>query len=294
MLLDIYKECYFNRLFEYKIAEDIKNNKITCPTYLSVGSEFIPVLLKYALQDLNIHKYNIFAQHRCHSYHNTFIQKPLELALELYGHKNGCNKGYGGSASISGENGDIKMWGHDGLLGSNAPIAVGYAQASQELTICVLGDGAVEEDYVLGSFGYAITHKCPILFLVEDNDLSILTKKKERRSWNIFEVAQGFRLDCTNLSRHLIHIEDLMKFIKQDITKVSCNIPRLINIECYRHFWHVGAGQDNKPLYDYLPILAYQLLQKYQTDTGLLDIIIEEQKEKIDNIWTQLEIQLKN
>ena len=41
-----------------------------------------------------------------------------------------------------------------------------------------MGDASAEEDYVLGALGWAATKKLPILFIVEDNNLSILTEKK--------------------------------------------------------------------------------------------------------------------
>lgn len=293
MLLDIYRECCFNRYFEYKVAEDIKNKKITCPTYLSVGSEYIPVILKYALKELNITKYSIFPQHRCHSYHNTFIQKPLELVLELHGHKNGCNKGYGGSASIGGENNGFKMWNHDGLLGSNAPIATGYAQASKEFTVCILGDGAVEEDYVLGALGYAGTHKIPILFIIEDNNLSILTEKKDRRSWDILSVASSFGIMADQvLYNNKASIPLSFNAIKQSLKYAIKRNASLLNIECYRHFWHVGAGID-KISYDYLDTFEKYLLEKNLNSNDLL-LIKNQQQQKINDIWIQLETLLKN
>lgn len=291
MLLDIYRECLFNRYFEYRIAEDIKNNKITCPTYLSVGSEYIPVLLKYAIQKLKIKKVNIFSQHRCHSYHNTFIQKPLELALEIYGSKKGCNGGHGGSASIASENNKYKLIGHSGLLGDNCPLGIGYAFSSNELCIIVLGDGAVEEDYVLGSLGFAASKKCPILFIIEDNDLSILTKKNERRNWEISKVAKSFGIDSYNLYNQN-EIETLSYYFELGIQQAKSHKPTLLNINYNRHYWHVGGGQDRVPEYDYLENFEKELLKTHSIKT--LATIKQKEKSKILDIWKQLEIQLKN
>jgi TPP-dependent pyruvate/acetoin dehydrogenase alpha subunit len=38
------------------------------------------------------------------------------------------------------------------------------------------------------------TKKLPILFVVEDNNLSILTKKKIRRNWHMHDVARSFKM----------------------------------------------------------------------------------------------------
>ena len=69
------------------------------------------------------------------------------------------------------------MFGHDGLMGSNGPIGVGACFATKKPTIIFLGDAAAEEDYVLGALGWASLKKLPILFVIEDNNFSILTKK---------------------------------------------------------------------------------------------------------------------
>ena len=155
--LKIFKQADFNRRFEYLVAEKAKNKIVKSPVYISVGTEHIPVCIESALSDNLIQDYSIFAQHRCHSYYLTFIKDPVGLMLELCGCSSGCNQGMGGSASISGKEKGIKMWGHSGLLGDQVPIGVGYAHASQEITVVVLGDAAAEEDYVLGALGYAAT-----------------------------------------------------------------------------------------------------------------------------------------
>ena len=59
----------------------------------------------------------------------------------------------GGSLSISSNK--INMFGHEGLMGSNACMGVGACFASSKPTIVFLGDASVEEDYVLASLSWA-------------------------------------------------------------------------------------------------------------------------------------------
>jgi acetoin:2,6-dichlorophenolindophenol oxidoreductase subunit alpha len=195
-MYEIFKQSDFNRQFELSLIENF--DKINVPIYLSIGTEHIPPCIKYSLDLLGIQKYNIFPQHRCHSYYLTFIGNALGLAAELCGLEQGCNRGMGGSASVSDK--EHRFFGHSGLLGDQVPIAVGMAHASQVPTVVILGDAAVEEDYVLGALGFAATKKCPILFICEDNNLSILTEKEVRRSWHIVDVAEGFEITSYNIS----------------------------------------------------------------------------------------------
>jgi acetoin:2,6-dichlorophenolindophenol oxidoreductase subunit alpha len=274
-MLEIFRQTCFNRHFEYCVAEGLKEGHVRPPIYLSVGSEFIPPVLKSALIKKGITRCNIFPQHRGHSYHLTFADKPLELAYELCGSKKGCNKGYGGSASISHNEGKYQIWGHSGLLGDQVPIAVGAAHASQTFTVCILGDAAAEEDYVLGALGYAVTKKCPILFIVEDNGLSILTPTAERRSWDIVKVAQSMGIIADTIQQDEWSITPFS--IESHISSIiNRNGPSLLNIKVCRHFWHVGAGEDG---------IKYDFLDDFKKIIPEHQEIEEEEKTKARKIW---------
>jgi TPP-dependent pyruvate/acetoin dehydrogenase alpha subunit len=275
-----------NRYFEYEVAKYLKANIVNPPVYLSVGTEFIPPLLIKALKDIGITRCDFFTQHRCHSYFLTLSEDYSGLVRELCGNTNGCNNGYAGSASLSYTKGsDYKMWGHSGLLGDQIPIACGAAHASNRLTICVLGDAAAEEDYALAAFGYAVTKKCPILFICEDNDLSLLTTKAERRSWDISQVVKSMGIVSYNIERRA-YISDIYETLRHGIINASNNIPSFINIEVYRHLWHAGAGQDGPVQYDWLNTFQYEYKEFEH------DIIQKELKSQMEHIW-QLEIQSK-
>ena len=99
------------------------------------------------------------------------------------------------------------MYGHDGLMGSNGPIGVGACFATNKPTIIFLGDAAAEEDYVLAALGWASVKKLPILFIIEDNNYSILTEKKVRRNWHMKDVAKSFKLDGYELDDNPVLIK---------------------------------------------------------------------------------------
>ena len=83
----------------------------------------------------------------------------------------------GGSASIQCRANNI--FGHDGMpVGSRGPISVGACYGNKKFTLCFAGDAAAEEDYFLAAIGWASTKDLPIWFIVEDNNLSILTEKE--------------------------------------------------------------------------------------------------------------------
>ena len=260
--LKVFEKASYCRHFEEQVVKNIKSKKIEIPTYISSGQEFISSTLATICEENKI-KPLIFGQHRCHSIYLSFGGDKVKLIDELLGRKSGCTKGMGGSASIHSK--EINMFGHDGLMGSNGPIGVGACFATKKPTIVFLGDASAEEDYVLGSLGWASTKNIPLLTIVEDNNLSILTKKSVRRNWEIEDVAKSFRMEGYSLNDEPLNI---LKYSKSFFNK-----PCLLNIKTHRIYWHAGAGKDSNDTFDrydhekkQLGEIAYELDQKIKKE----------------------------
>ena len=235
--INVFKKASLCRNFENEVYEKIEQKVIQIPVYLSAGQEYIPATISEICKDKSP---LIFAQHRCHSTYLSFGGDINALIDELLGRKTGCAYGMGGSASVHSK--DINMYGHDGLMGSQIPIATGACYSSRKPTIGIMGDASAEEDYVLGALGWASTKNLPILFVVEDNNLSILTEKKVRRNWEMDNVAKAFGIPAYNISDDPIEIfEHGDRFFKN---------PMLLNINTHRLYWHAGAGIDWKDQQD--------------------------------------------
>lgn len=272
----IYNNALMNRFFELEVARHLDLGYVRPPIYLSVGTEHIPACIAVAAKDQYKKKLALFAQHRCHSYYLSFGGYADELARELCGLPTGCNKGMAGSASISLDNHLVRMFGHSGLLGDQVPIAVGYAISSNEPTVCVLGDAAAEEDYALGALGFSSTKNAPILFIVEDNDLSILTKKSVRRNWSIVSVAKSMGIKAFDLK------DDPYELYKKICGFFKDPKPTLLNVNCVRHLWHAGSKSDAPPAYDTLSELSDYTAQEYFVGDLLTKEIWESVRKEVD------------
>ena len=232
--LEVFKRASLCRNFEQYVFDGIRNKLFKFPIYLSAGQEYISATISQVMKEQSVEP-NIFIQHRGHSTYLSF-DAPIEgLIDELLGRKTGCTNGMGGSASIHSK--EKNIFGHDGLMGSQVPIAVGHCYKTKHPTIVYMGDASAEEDYVLGAMGWASTKKLPILFIVEDNNLSILTEKKVRRNWEMHNVAKAFNMAGFD-------IDDDPNQIKYSLQNVF-NAPMLLNIRTHRKFWHSGAGIDD-------------------------------------------------
>jgi TPP-dependent pyruvate/acetoin dehydrogenase alpha subunit len=239
----IYETAALNRAFEVSVFEQMKLGSIKFPAYLSAGQEYISATLAVALEEVGIKKRQIFIQHRGHSTYLSFGGDIDKLVLELLGDKRGCANGMGGSASIQSI--EANIYGHDGLMGSHGPISTGMCYANKIPTLCFTGDAAVEEDYFLAAIGWASTKKLPIIFIVEDNNLSILTEKKVRRNWDVHEVAKAFKMKAYNINDDPQEVLSCLNFENGIFSE-----PMLLNINTNRMFWHAGAGIDDPDIFD--------------------------------------------
>lgn len=275
-LIEVFKKTSICRHFEKNVFKFVEEKKIKIPVYLSAGQETISSTISTIVKDLK-YKPLIFPQHRCHSIYLSFGGGINELILELLGSKKGCTYGMGGSASIHSKK--INLYGHDGHMGTQAPIGVGACFQSKKPTIVFLGDASAEEDYVLGALGWASTKKLPILFVVEDNNLSILTEKKVRRNWHMHDVAKSFKMKGFNLSDNPTEILKYKKYFFKE--------PMLLNINTNRLFWHSGAGIDSDKIFD-----RYKKLMKSIGKVGYQ--IDRHTEKKINLLWQKTyEKQLK-
>ena len=278
--MDNFRLKVFNRAslchhFEEETFKQMQNKQIKFPAYLSSGQEFISATIAQVMEDMDIEP-SIFIQHRGHSTYLSFKGNPTELVDELLGRESGCANGMGGSASIQCK--EKKIYGHDGMMGSQVPIGVGHCFATRKPTIIFVGDSAVEEDYSLSAIGWAVTKKLPILFVIEDNNLSILTKKKVRRSWEISDVAKGFGMkNSHNISDDPLVIKKHMKNVFEE--------PMLLNINTNRRYWHAGSGCDDENIFNRYEDELLKLGKKAQ-------IIDLGNKKLIGDLWeSQLEKQ---
>jgi len=271
---------YRSRKFEEGVIESVECKQIKSAVYLSIGQESIAAAIIEALGN----KHYVFTQHRCHSTFLSLGGNILKIRDELLGLPTGSSNGKGGSNCLQIHENGINMFGHHGFIGENLPQAVGACFGSNKPTLCFLGDGAIEEDYIYPSIGFAVTHKLPIIIICEDNDLSILTKTEDRRSWDVSEVMKSFGIPSVNMA-------DDPWSIYEKISGLFANTdgPIFLNIKTCRIKWHAGIGADKMHEWDRFSIVKEELLS-----LGLgsqLTVIEEEVNKEMDIVWDKKTLQ---
>ena len=261
----VFRKMCLIRHFELHAAQAYEQKLTPGTVYLAVGQE-----ASSATVSMLTPGYAVFTQHRGHSALLAHGGDPAALRDELLGLESGCCGGRGGSACA--QDMAIPMYAHHGQLGESIAIATGYALASKKPTLAYFGDAAAEEDYALSSFGFAATHKLPVLYVCEDNNLSILTPIEDRRNWNVYEVADSMGLATAN-------IDDDPVLIHDTVTRLLKSLPAFINIRTCRHLWHTGVGRDGPPEWD--------RLDEYRSKVPDAEAIENRVKESVEALWQE-------
>ena len=252
-LLEIFSKMARVRFFEAGVVDAVNERQLNYPVYLSSGQEAVAAVLSKHLKH-----HLTFPQHRAHDIFLTWGGAAEQLRDELLGLPGGTSGGAAGSncLQLHDEEQGIAIFGHHGLIGENVPQAVGAALGSGKPTVCLFGDGAAEEDYVLAAMGFAASQKLPVLFICVDNDLSILTPTEVRRDWKLAEVAKGFGIEA-------IECADDPRAVAHYLPRLMNKSPALLNVQVCRGFWHAGVGQDGPPAWD-----RYQMVRDELVDAG--------------------------
>ena len=114
----------------------------------------------------------LFTTHRNHGHLLARGAEPKRLLAEILGRVDGLNKGKGGSFhSVAPSLGFLHS---SGVVAGIIPLSTGTAYASKALkngriTVCLFGDGSLEEGAAPEAFNLASLNKLPVLFLCENN-----------------------------------------------------------------------------------------------------------------------------
>jgi pyruvate dehydrogenase E1 component alpha subunit len=167
-LLAMYEMMLLIRVFETEAERQYKAAKIGGYCHLSSGQEATCVGVVEAMQDDDL----LVTGYRSHGFALARGTAPEAVMAELFGRKDGCAHGRGGSMHLLDT--DRGYYGGWGIVGGQLPLATGLAlalvrQGKQNGVICELGDGAVNMGAWHESLNLAALWRLPVVFLVVNN-----------------------------------------------------------------------------------------------------------------------------
>jgi pyruvate dehydrogenase E1 component alpha subunit len=162
------------RRFEERAGEMYARAKIGGFLHLSIGEEATIVGSARALADSDY----LISTYRSHGHALVRGTPPENVMAELFGRVDGCSGGRGGSMHMF----DLarRFMGGYGIVGGNLPIAAGIALASDykgtdEVTLCVFGDGASNQGTFGETLNIAALWRLPVVFMVTNNQFGMGT-----------------------------------------------------------------------------------------------------------------------
>ncbi|MEE8074726.1 MAG: thiamine pyrophosphate-dependent dehydrogenase E1 component subunit alpha [Candidatus Binatia bacterium] len=167
-LIDFCRRMLLIRLFEEALIVLHKAGRFSGHYHVYIGQEATGVSALSFLEEGD----SIFTTHRNHGHLLARGAEPGRLLAEILGRRDGYNKGKGGTFHTN-----VAALGFlqaSGVVGGIIPLATGaaYAIKAQEtgrISVCLFGDGALEEGAAAESFNIASLWKLPVLYLCENN-----------------------------------------------------------------------------------------------------------------------------
>ncbi len=162
------------RRFEERAGEMYARAKIGGFLHLSIGEEATIVGSARALREDDY----LVSTYRSHGDALARGTPPDRVMAELFGKRDGCSKGHGGSMHMF--DAERRFMGGYGIVGGNLPIAAGIALAcdqrgSDEVTLCTFGDGASNQGTFGETLNLAALWRLPVVFMVVNNQFGMGT-----------------------------------------------------------------------------------------------------------------------
>jgi pyruvate dehydrogenase E1 component subunit alpha len=193
-LLALYERMLLIRVFETEAERQYKAARIGGYCHLSSGQEAACVGAITAMQQDDL----LVTGYRAHGFALARGTSPEAVMAELFGRKDGCAHGRGGSMHLldTGRG----YYGGWGIVGGQLPLATGLAlalvrQERPQAVLCELGDGAVNMGSWHESLNLAALWKLPIVFLVVNNKYGMGTAvDRASAEPDLYRRASAFRM----------------------------------------------------------------------------------------------------
>ena len=246
MNFDLIEKLLFIRRLEEAIAQRYVEQKMRCPTHLSIGQELPAVAVCEAMSASDL----AVSTHRGHAHYLAKGGDPYAFVAELYGKSTGCSGGLGGSMHLIDE--EVGFYGTTAIVGNSIPVGVGLACSLQldnnknNLSTIFIGEAATETGVFYESANFATVNNLPVVFACENNLYSVYSDQTSRQPTNrtFLDLARGL-----GLNYYKIDTFDTYKCIEETAEIINKargqNQPIFLEFPTYRHLEHCGPNYDD-------------------------------------------------
>lgn len=189
-----YESMQLQRKFEEKTGQLYGMQKIRGFCHLYNGQEAVSSGMMTALQDND----NLITAYRDHGLALVKGISANECMAELFGKATGCTKGKGGSMHFFSK--EKRFFGGHGIVGGQIGLGAGIAfaeqyQGTQNVTVCMFGDGAARQGILHETFNMAMLWNLPVIFICENNHYAMGTSvSRTSKVLDIYTLADAFQM----------------------------------------------------------------------------------------------------
>ena len=177
--------------FERKLQQNL--DQVFCPVHLCLGHERVAAELHECVRPSDW----LFSYHRNHGHYLAKGGSEEKLWDEIMGRESGINGGFAGSQGIV----DPSINFHaSAIVGGLVGVATGCAYAlrgasDHSVVISIVGDAGTEQGVFWESLNFAALHRLPILYIVENNGMSIDSRIEDRQFAALVPRARAFGME---------------------------------------------------------------------------------------------------
>jgi pyruvate dehydrogenase E1 component alpha subunit len=231
------------RRFEERAGEMYAKAKIGGFLHLCIGEEATIIGAVDAMRDSDY----LISTYREHGQALARGTDPKHVMAELFGKKDGCSGGRGGSMHLFDL--ERRFMGGYGIVGGNLPLAAGLAFASDyrgedDVTLCMMGDGATNQGTFGETMNFAALWKLPVVFVVVNNQFGMGTSLERHSAVTDLSVkAAGFgvpghKCDGMNVLETHAVVGEALRAAREERS------PQLVEALTYRYRGHSMADPE--------------------------------------------------
>lgn len=232
-----YEQILLMRRFEERTGQLYIQQKIRGFCHLYIGQEAIAAGGESAIRKTD----KIITAYRDHAHPIVRGLHPKYVMAELYGKATGCSKGKGGSMHMFSK--EFNFFGGHGIVGGQIPMGAGIAFADKyngndNVTLCLMGDGAVRQGALHETFNMAMTWKLPVIFIIENNNYAMGTSVE--RTSNVHDLYKlGSAYNMPSFQVDGMRCETVHEAVAEAAERGrNGDGPTLLEVKTYRYRGH--------------------------------------------------------
>lgn len=237
-LLSLLEKMLLVRRFEEKAGQMYGLKKIGGFCHLSIGQEALNVGIVEAMHK-GVDK--LLTSYRDHGYALLLGIEPNHVMAEFFGKATGSTRGKGGSMHLFDN--AKGMWGGNGIVGAQIPIATGVAYAekfkgNKGAVVCLFGDGAIHQGAFHEALNIAKLWKVPCVFICENNKYGMGTEfhrvSSQPELWKLGEAynIKSKKIDAMDVLTVIEETKEALDYAREN------NDPVFLEMITYRYRGH--------------------------------------------------------